>query len=141
MFLKTEDYSVVCSDASLDIITQSSDDIRQKAERTAMEEVAGYVRSRYDIDEAYQEEGDKRNPLLVQLTVSIALYYLGMWLPHFMASDSREVLYENAIARLKDIQKGAFTPDLPQYTAEDAEGEDAGQPMRFGSMKRQRYDY
>lgn len=140
MFLTIDDYRVVCNDTDLDIITQSSDEIRQQAERIAMDEVAGYVRSRYDIDTAFAAEGDNRSPLLVQITVSIALYYLVKWLPQYMGSAVREGLYENAINRLKDIQRGAFTPDLPTYPTDD-KGNDTTNPMRYGSMAAQRYDY
>jgi phage gp36-like protein len=140
MFLSVEDYGVVTNPADLEIITQSSVEIRQRAERTAMEEVAGYIRSRYDIDKAFALSGDDRNPLLVQFVVSIALYYLGMWLPQFLGNDTRETLYDNAIARLRDVQKGALVMDLPQYDT-DADGASLGDSLRFGSMKRQKYDY
>lgn len=141
MFLHTDDYKVVCTPADLDIISQSDDNIRKQAEQTAIEEVSGYVRSRYDIAEAYKANGTDRNPLLVQITVSIALYYLGMWLPSFMGNETRELLYNNAIARLRDIQKGAFTPDFPRYTDEDLGGKKQGDSVRYGSMRPSRYDY
>lgn len=141
MFLQTNDYKVVCTPTDLDIISQSSEDIRQQAEQTAIEEVSGYVRSRYDIAKAYKAEGANRNPLLVQLTVSIALYYLGMWLPSFMGNDTREALYNNAVARLRDIQKGAFTPDFPRYIDEGAGGDKQGNSIRYGSIPPSRYDY
>lgn len=140
MFLTTDDYRVVCSEADLDIITQSSEETRRQAERIAMDEVAGYVRSRYDIDKAYAAEGEERNAMLMQITVSIALYYLSKWLPQYMGSDVRLELYDNAIARLRDIQKGAFSPDLPEYAADDEEAAGA-QPMIFGSMAKSSYDY
>lgn len=142
MFLSTDDYSVVTCPADLEIICQSSEDIRQRAERTAMEEVAGYVRTRYDIDTAYSKEGDERNPLLVQLTVCIALWWLGQWLPGMMGGDMRQTLYDNAIARLKDIQKGNFTPDFPEYPdGGDPDTGWDGNPMRYGSMKKNNWDW
>lgn len=140
MFLTVDDYRVVCSEADLDIITQSSEDTRRRAERIAMDEVAGYVRSRYDIDTAYAAEGEERNSLLVQVTVDISLYYLSKWLPQYMGSEVRVELYDLAIARLKDIQKGVFSPDLPQYAPEN-ENAAGAQPMIYGSMKKQSYDY
>lgn len=140
MFLTVDDYRVVCSEADLDIITQSSEDIRQRAERVAMDEVAGYVRSRYDIDAAYAAEGCERSSLLVQITVDISLYYLSKWLPQYMGSDVRAELYDLAISRLKDIQKGIFSPDLPQYAPDD-ENAAGAQPMIYGSMQKRSYDY
>lgn len=142
MFLTNDDYRVVTCPADLEVICQSSEEIRQQAERTAMEEVAGYVRTRYDIDTAYSKSDMERNPLLVQLTVSIALWWLGQWLPGMMGGDMRQVLYDNAISRLKDIQKGNFTPDFPEYPAGgDPDSGWGGNPMRYGSMRKNGYDW
>jgi hypothetical protein len=142
MFLTEDDYRVVTCPADLAIICQSSDEIRQQAERTAMEEVAGYVRTRYDIDAAYAKTDIQRNPLLVQLTVSIALWWLGQWLPGMMGGEMRQTLYDNAISRLKDIQKGNFTPEFPEYPENgDPDTGMGGNPMRYGSMKKNGYDW
>lgn len=141
-FLTTDDYRVVTCPADLEIICQSSDEIRYQAERTAMEEVAGYVRTRYDIDTAFAKSDIERNPLLVQLTVCIALWWLGQWLPGMIGGEMRQTLYDNAIARLKDIQKGNFTPDFPEYPAGgDPDTGWSGNPMRYGSMKKNGYDW
>lgn len=142
MFLTEDDYRVVTCPADLAIICQSSDEIRRQAERTAMEEVAGYVRTRYDIDTAYSKTDIQRNPLLVQLTVSIALWWLGQWLPGMMGGEMRQTLYDNAISRLKDIQKGNFTPDFPEYpVGGDPDSGWGGNPMRYGGMKKNGYDW
>lgn len=142
MFLTNDDYRVVCCPADLEIICQSSDDIRRQAERIAMEEVAGYVRTRYDIDAAYAKTDIYRNPLLVQLTVSIALWWLGQWLPGMIGGEMRLTLYDNAIARLKDIQKGNFTPDFPEYPDGGDPGSGlGGNPIRYSSMQKSGYDW
>ena len=107
-----------------------------------MEEVAGYVRTRYDIDAAYSKTDIQRNPLLVQLTVSIALWWLGQWLPGMLGGEMRQTLYDNAISRLKDIQKGNFTPEFPEYPENgDPDSGLGGNPMRYGSMKKNGYDW
>lgn len=142
MFLTVDDYRVITSPADLDIICQSSDEIRQQAERVAMEEIAGYVRSRYDIDSAFAQSDIARNPLLVQLTVCIALWWLGQWLPGMMGADMRQDLYDNAISRLKDIQAGKFTPDFPEYPLSSSPSSPSGNnPMSYGSMKRNGWDW
>lgn len=142
MFLTVDDYRVITSPADLDIICQSSDEIRQQAERIAMEEIAGYVRSRYDIDSAFAQSDIARNPLLVQLTVCIALWWLGQWLPGMMGADMRQDLYDNAISRLKDIQAGKFTPDFPEYALSSSPSSPSGNtPMSYGSMKRNGWDW
>ena len=143
MFLTTEDYRVVTCPADLAIICQASEEIREQAERIAMEEIAGYVRTRYDIATAYSKTGLQRNDLLVQLTVSIALWWLGQWWPGMIGIDMRQLLYDNAIDRLKDIQKGNFTPDFPEYSGVDGDPDTGwgGNPMRYGSMKKHGYDW
>lgn len=144
MFLSVDDYRVVTCPSDLNIICQSDEEIRHKAERTAMEEVAGYVRTRFDIEAAFSASGSDRNPLLVQLTVCIAIWWLGQWLPGMMGGDARRELYDNAISRLRDIQKGNFIPDFPTYASEpDADPATGwgGNPMRYGCMKRNNMDW
>lgn len=140
-FLSLEDYKVVCCPADLDVISQSDPANRERAERAAMEEIAGYVRSRYDIAAAFAASGPDRNDLLVQIAVAISLWWLGQWLG-MVGSDARELLYKNAIDRLKDIQNGKFTPDFPEYPlGDDGSGLSIGDSMRFGTMTRQHYDW
>lgn len=125
-FLTNDDYRVVTCPSDLEIICQSSEDIRRQAERTAMEEVAGYVRTRYDIDAAYSKTDIQRNPLLVQLTVSIALWWLGQWLPGMLGSEMRQTLYDNAISRLRIFRKAILrrsSPNIPTAATRTAASE------------------
>lgn len=139
MFLEDKDYKVVCTDEVLDIITQSDPENRIRAELSAQEEAEGYLRSRYDTCRAFAQQGADRNPMLVRVVISIALYYLGQSLPQYMGDEQREAMYNNAIAWLKDVQSGKATPDLPLYQSE--EGEDTQNPVRFGSLPARRYGY
>lgn len=140
MFLTEDDYKVVCDEDELDVLTRSDSATRQKAERVAMEEVASYLRPRYDTDKAFAASGDARNDMLVQVTVNIALYYLAHWLPGGLALDGRQELYDNAIAWLTRVSKGGAMPNLPTYTSEDGQT-DASNPMRFGGMPPSDYSY
>lgn len=140
MFLTEDDYKVVCDEEELDVLTRSDPATRQKAERVAMEEVASYLRPRYDTDEAFAASGDDRNDMLVQVTANIALYYLAHWLPGSLALDGRQELYENAIAWLTRVSKGGAMPNLPTYTSEDGQT-DTSNPMRFGGMPPSDYSY
>ena len=99
----------------------------------------GYLRARYDTAKAFAQTGNKRNAMLVRVTVSIALFYLGQSLPQFMGNEQRETMYNNAIAWLKDVQSGKAMPDLPLYESED--GEDPQNPVRFGSLPARKYTY
>lgn len=140
MFLDEDDYRVVCDVDELDVLTRSDPQTRQKAERVAMEEVASYLRPRYDTDKAFAAQGEARNEMLLQVTANIALYYLAHWLPQKMALEGRLELYENAIAWLTKVSKGGAMPNLPTYTNESGEV-DVTNPMRFGGMPANKYDY
>lgn len=140
MFLTEEDYSVVCGPDELDVLTQSDPEIRQKAERAAMEEIASYLRGRYDTNKAFATAGTERNDMLVQVTANIALYYLAHWLPQRLALDGRQELYDAAIAWLVKVSKGGAMPNLPTYTG-DGDETDASNPIRHGGMPANKYDY
>ena len=102
MFLEDRDYKVVCNDDTLDIITQSDEQTRRDAERSAQEEVEGYLRARYDTAKAFAQTGDKRNAMLVRVTVSIALFYLGQSLPQFMGNEQRETMKQTVAQLLEN---------------------------------------
>lgn len=140
MFLNEDDYKVVCDEDELDVLTRSDPAIRQKAERVAMEEVASYLRPRYDTDKAFAAEGDDRNDMLVQVTANITLFYLAHWLPGSLALDGRQELYDISIAWLNKVSKGGTMPKLPTYTGENGET-DTSNPMRFGGMTANDYTY
>lgn len=143
MFLTTDDYRVVTSPADLEIICQSSDDIRRQAECVAMEEIAGYVRSRYDIDTAFAKTDIERNPLLVQLTVCIAVFWMSQWLP--MQRESYLNIYNASVERLKEIQRGNFSIEIqpPSSGSEDdpdsPESSSSFSGFSYGSLPKQNY--
>ena len=139
MFLEDNDYRIVCTDEDLEVIIEGDREARIEAEKSAQEEVESYLRSRYDTAQAYAMKGKARNAMLVRITVCIALYYLGQRLPQFMGNEQREAMYENAHKLLRDIAGSKAVPDLPKYAT--ATDEDTNNPMRYGSMAKQRYDY
>ena len=120
MFIEEEDYRVVIGESALRIVTQSSEEVRSNAEQVAMEEVAGYLRPKYDTAAIFAAEGDARNRQVVQVTADIALYHMVSALPQKMGSEVRRERYERAIHWLEGVAQGRIVPDLP-FTS-DAEG-------------------
>ena len=139
MFLTLDDYSSVCDDYEFKQITEK-EDVRLKAEAAAMEEIASYLRSRYDIDRAFAAVGSCRNAMLVQVAVNISLWLMVHRLPQNMGHERRECLYNDAIKWLRDVQASKATPDLPLYISADGNTA-ARHPVRSGCMKPNRYDY
>lgn len=139
MFLTLDDYSSVCDDYEFKQITEK-EDVRLKAEAAAMEEIASYLRSRYDIDRAFAAVGSCRNAMLVQVAVNISLWLMIHRLPQGMGHERRECLYNDSIKWLRDVQASKASPDLPLYISADG-NTDARNPVRSGCMKPNRYDY
>lgn len=138
MFITDDDYRSVCDAFELEQISHCSD-TREKAEAAALEQIASYLRSRYDIATAFEAVGADRNPMLVQCAVNISLWLMVHRLPQNMGHERRECLYNDAVKWLKDVQAGKAAADLPLYLSDS--GEDTQNPVRFGSMPPNRYDY
>ncbi len=139
MFLTLDDYRSVCDQYELKQITEN-DETRLMAEASALEQIGSYLRHRYDIDRVFASEGPCRNAMLVQCAVNIALWLMIHRMPQQMGHERRECLYNDSIKWLRDIQAGKASPDLPLYQSPDGDT-DAHNPVRFGSMKPNRYDY
>lgn len=137
MFLTEEDY-IVASNTALSVLQQCSQDKRETAERMAIEEVSGYLRSRYDVKKIFAATGNGRNSVVVLRTCDVALYHLSAWLPNKMGHEIRLERYELALKWLEGVQAGKITPDLPTVTGEDGE-EDVNNPVKWGSGKSNTY--
>ena len=57
MFVENDDYLITADEYTRDIISRSDDTILRRAEKVAMEEIGGYLRSRYDIVKAFSMQG------------------------------------------------------------------------------------
>ena len=91
MFVTEEDYRVVIGETALKVISQVSEENRTSAEAEAREEIAGYLRPKYDCEAVFNAEGDDRNRLIVMYTCDIALYHMSASMPQKMGSEIREV--------------------------------------------------
>lgn len=139
MFLTVEDYKSVCDDYEMEQLSALTDD-RLAAERAALEEIGSYTRHRYDMEKAFAAEGEDRNAMLVQCAVNITLWLMIHRLPQNMGHERRECLYNDSIKWLRDVQSSKASPELPTYVSCDGDT-DAHNPVRFGSMPPNRYDY
>lgn len=138
-FITKDDFKAVCDHATLEVIDQADQDNLNRAVAYAMEEVASYLRSRYDVAKAFAKEDGDRNPQLVMILCDVALYHLVAWLPKRIGFEIRETRYNNAVSWLKDVQAGKASPDLDLLTNDC--GEDIGSPVRFGGWDKSEYQY
>lgn len=92
------------------------------------------------MEKAFAAEGEDRNAMLVQCAVNITLWLMIHRLPQNMGHERRECLYNDSIKWLRDVQSSKASPELPTYVSCDGDT-DAHNPVRFGSMPPNRYDY
>lgn len=131
MFIQEIDYKIVIGETALKVVTQADQETRANAELEAVEEIAGYLRPKYDCAAIFGAEGGNRNRQVLMYACDIALYHMAASLPNKMGMEIREKRYEMAIKWLKDVQAGIVIPDLPLSTTET--GEFAAPSIRFGS--------
>ena len=139
MFITDEDYKVVIGDQALKVVSQISQKNRANAETEAVEEIAGYLRPKYDAGAVFSASGTQRNKLVVMYTCDIAIYHMTASTPQKMGMEIRKERYERAIKWLEGVQAGKIVPDLP--LAIDENGDTIGIPMKYGSQKKQRYNW
>ncbi len=134
MYLTDSDYSTLINDYDLDVVQQSEELTRQKAEAAAIEYFKGYLRSRYDVAELFARAEDERDPVLIQFLIDEVLYTLHSTLPGNMMPEIRRERKDAVDKWLLDVRKGLTQPDFP--TIDDDETTDLGNPVRFGGSKK-----
>lgn len=139
MFITDNDYKVVIGDQALKVISQVSAENRANAELEAQEEMAGYLRPKYDCAALFSVEGDARNKLVVMYCCDIALYHMAASMPQKMGIEIRKERYERAVKWLEGVQAGKIVPDLPLALAGD--GQPAAGTIMFGCQKKQYYNW
>lgn len=85
MFLTDNDYNKLILDDDLDLVQQSDPYLRLKMEETAIEEMSGYLRNKYDVSAIFVEaddiDNDIRNKTIVMFCMDITLYHLHSSVP------------------------------------------------------------
>lgn len=135
-YLTDKDFRSLVNDQSLLILTEDVRD-RIQAENAAMEEMASYLRGRYDVTEMFKQTGEQRNSLIVMYLTDMAIYHLYAQIEGFEVPKNRENRYKAAIAWLVDVSDGKSNPNLPEYPAE----EDNTGITNWGSISKNKNDW
>lgn len=137
MFIKESDYKTLITEDDRDVVDQSDDAMRLKAEETAIEIMSGYLRNRFDVTQSFNGS-EPRNKALVMYCLDITLYNLHSSLAGRMVPETREKRRDDAIKWLEGVQSGKICPDLP------VKNDDSGEPasgILWGSNQKQVNDW
>lgn len=111
--LKADLYSKILQD-ELDEITRSDDTIVANVLSSAESEMKVYLYDSYDVDAIFDQTGDDRHQLLVQIGADIAIYFLFARVQAGINIDDRKARYDRAINWLKAVKKSENYADLPR---------------------------
>ena len=137
MYLTVEELKTAIYAYQAQEISENDNDILLTNLAAAEEEVRSYLAGRYDVAKIFKATGDDRNPLLLELTKNIAVYYIARLSNVDMLYKQVRERYDAAIDWLNRVAGGKLNPDLPPKTDED--GNPDGSGISWGSGE-ERYD-
>ncbi len=124
-FITETDYDAAIHTEILNAIIRMDNELLEIIEHQAVEEMAGYLASRYDIEAIFSKTGADRHSLLLMFAIDITLYHLHAIHNPVKFPMVRKDRYERAIDWLKSVQDGQINPTgLPLAT--DANGAKGG---------------
>lgn len=151
MFATIEDLKTHLYQYQSQEISEGDDDILLRAVAAAEEEVRAYFyinhkkefldgRLHYDVDKIFSATGVERNPLILNLVVTVAVWHLMVLSNPDIIHEIIKDRYDRAIDWLKKLNKGEISlGNLPllKNNEEDQESNDKAQePFSFGSRKK-----
>jgi phage gp36-like protein len=149
-FLLPEELISAMYEYQLSEITENNSDIVQMAIGAAIEEMMSYLtpnkqarwrdgRPRYDVTAIFSSFGAGRNPLVLELCKSMAVYYVCRLSNVDIIQERVKERYDRAIDWLEKVSgtgkyadAPAISANLPVLPATDPES-DSGKPYRSGS--------
>jgi phage gp36-like protein len=119
-------------------ITGADNDILLMNIAAAEAEVRSYLAGAYDVDVIFSAEGAARNPLLMELTKNIAVWYIVRLSNVDLIYQHAKERYDAAIEWLNRVADGKLSPDLP---AAPVTADPTGSGVSWGSSPRNNNDY
>lgn len=130
-FLVQADFREVIKNDLLEQIIEDHTASLTESTETAIEEMASYLSSRYNVEQIFNKTGDDRHKLMVLFGIDIALYHLHARIDPIQVPDIRKDRYKNATDSLKMIASGEMNPvGLPPLFDEEGNVETGS---KFGS--------
>ncbi|MDR2361582.1 MAG: DUF1320 domain-containing protein [Prevotellaceae bacterium] len=123
--LKTALYSYQASE-----ITEADDDILLMNIAAAEAEVRSYLAALYDVNAIFAATGTDRNPLLMELTKNIAVWYIVRLSNVDLIYQHAKERYDAAIEWLNRVADGKLSPELPAAPVAD---DPTGSGVSWGS--------
>ena len=138
MFITIEELKSVAYDYQISDIVDNDETIVEIAIEAAVKEMRSYLSGRYDTEAIFAQQALQRNPLIVELCKDIALWQIVRLSNTDILFDKVKERYDRAVDYLDRVAEGKISPTLP--VKKDEQGNELN-PIKYGSMPRQQYDY
>lgn len=113
-FINLKDYDASVHPEILAAVTHDDAAIVEICQERAISEVKSYLSSRYDCDALFSAQGEKRNALVLMMTLDIAIYHIFCVHNPQKLSQTRVDRYNRAIEWLKAVAASKISiPDAP----------------------------
>ncbi|MDR2383295.1 MAG: DUF1320 domain-containing protein [Prevotellaceae bacterium] len=113
MFIQINELKTAIYQYQVKEIAENDHDVVFMNISAAISEVKSYLAGRYNVDAIFSAAGRDRNPLILELTKNIAVWYIIRPAnPDIIYQQAKE-RYEAAIAWLNNVADGKLNPDLP----------------------------
>lgn len=131
MFISRQDLEKKIRPEELISITNDDEEVINHSISSAISEMKGYLKGRYDVETIFNATDNDRMPLLVGFACDITIYEIvSLALPGQDLED-RRARYKRAIDWLKQLSKGEIEADLPKLEDENGNTES---PFGFTSQ-------
>jgi phage gp36-like protein len=128
------DYRGLVRDEVLMAVIRQDETAIELMEERAIEEMKGYLATRYDAAAIFNATGSARNQLIVMFCADITLYHLYTELNRQRVPQERLERYNRAIEWLRDVADGKISPTgLPTIYDTETGETDLLNPIRWGS--------
>lgn len=119
-------------------IVEADNDILLMNIAAAEAEVRSYLAGAYDVNTIFSAEGTDRNPLIMELTKNIAVWYIIRLSNVDLIYKHAKERYDAAIEWLNRVADGKLSPDLPAAPIDD---NPTGSGVSWGGSPRYNNDY
>lgn len=132
MFIDIEELKSAIYDYQVQEIDESNNDVVLMNISAAVEEARSYLAGRYDVDAIFSAIGADRNPLVLEITKNIAVWYIIRPSNVDLLYKHTKERYDSAIDWLNKVADGKLNPDLPPIPDSETS---AGGGISWGSSE------
>ncbi|MGL4994460.1 MAG: phage protein Gp36 family protein [Bacteroidales bacterium] len=136
MYITIDELNTVAESYQIYQMANQDEAIIQTCINAAIKRVAGYLGTNYDVEKIFTVEGDQRDPDILEITKSVALWNLCQRCNIDILYDKIREIYDRNIKYLEGLAQGKIYSDLPKR---EIDGKPATS-IRCGSRNKFKYE-